>query len=319
MKKHIVMYSGGIGSYFTAKRVVAAHGKENTILVFADTLIEDEDLYRFLRETTQSLGAELLTLSDGRDPWGVFHDERFLGNSRIDPCSKVLKRSLIRDWLEQNRSPKDSVIYLGIDWTESHRLDAAQKYWGDWVVEAPMCDAPYLHKTEMLDALKEEGIEVPRLYKMGFPHNNCGGFCVKSGESQFHLLLKTMPERYKEHEEKEQKLREYLGKDVAILRDRKTKEPMTMRAFRERVESGEEAAKHDWGGCGCFSPTDPRTLPVSALPLNIAQIETLEKQGINELWEVARYMENQPISTIKGIGPKTQKAVRREITRLLPS
>jgi PP-loop superfamily ATP-utilizing enzyme len=35
--KHIVMYSGGAGSYILSKRVIAKYGKENTILLFADT------------------------------------------------------------------------------------------------------------------------------------------------------------------------------------------------------------------------------------------------------------------------------------------
>ena len=49
--KHIVFYSGGLCSWATAKRVVEKHGKENVLLLFTDTLIEDEDLYRFISET----------------------------------------------------------------------------------------------------------------------------------------------------------------------------------------------------------------------------------------------------------------------------
>ena len=311
------MYSGGVGSYSTAKRVVQRHGPENVLLIFADTQIEDEDLYRFLLDTSEHLGADLEILSDGRDPWEVFKDVKFLGNSRIDPCSKLLKRDLIRNWLETNCDPAQTVIYLGIDWTESHRFENAKKYWGEWEVSAPMCEAPYLQKSDMLDALREDNIEVPRLYSMGFPHNNCGGFCVKAGESQFHLLLKTMPERYKHHEQKEQEVRDLLDKDVAILRDRATGDPMTMKAFREKIEAGADPSKYEWGGCGCFSPTDPSTLPVSSLPLNIAQINTLEAEGITELWQVSMYMDEGPLTRIKGIGPKTEELVQGEIERLL--
>lgn len=45
--RHLVMFSGGAGSYAAAKRVVAEHGPANTLLIFADTKMEDEDLYRF--------------------------------------------------------------------------------------------------------------------------------------------------------------------------------------------------------------------------------------------------------------------------------
>lgn len=90
----------------------------------------------------------------------------------------------------------------------------------------------------MLEQLKEIGIRPPRLYDMGFPHNNCGGFCVKAGQSQFRLLLKTMPERYAEHERQEEELRQYLGKDVAILRRtiQGKAVPLTLRQLRLEAE-----------------------------------------------------------------------------------
>lgn len=47
--KHIVLYSGGLGSYFTAKRLIERGiPKEDIVLLFTDTKIEDIDLYRFL-------------------------------------------------------------------------------------------------------------------------------------------------------------------------------------------------------------------------------------------------------------------------------
>ena len=81
--KHIIFFSGGVGSYFTAKRVVQRYGAENVILLFTDTLIEDKDLYRFINETAKKLGAELVWEKDGRTPWEVAFDVRFLPNSRV--------------------------------------------------------------------------------------------------------------------------------------------------------------------------------------------------------------------------------------------
>ena len=257
MKTHIVMFSGGAGSWLTARRVVERHGADNTLLLFADTLMEDEDLYRFLDEAAANVGAEMVRLAEGRTPWEVFFDERFLGNTRIDPCSKILKRQLIRRWLETNYpDPADAVIYLGIDWTEEHRYEKAKPYWAPYAVEAPLCDPPLVDKAQVLDEMKAQGIEAPRLYGMGFPHNNCGGFCIKAGQAHFAHLLRVMPERYAFHEAKEQELRQYLDKDVAILRDRRggTTKPLTLRDLRLRVVAEEEIDTLEWGGCGCFSP-----------------------------------------------------------------
>ncbi|MFC0213886.1 hypothetical protein ACFFK0_15755 [Paenibacillus chartarius] len=55
--QHVVMYSGGIGSWAVAKRVVQQFGSDRLALLFADTRMEDEDLYRFLEESAQEIGA----------------------------------------------------------------------------------------------------------------------------------------------------------------------------------------------------------------------------------------------------------------------
>lgn len=48
--------SGGIGSYITGKRMAERYGTENLIHLFTDTKSEDEDLYRFLRESCAVTG-----------------------------------------------------------------------------------------------------------------------------------------------------------------------------------------------------------------------------------------------------------------------
>jgi hypothetical protein len=96
------------------------------------------------------------------------------------------------------------------------------------------------------------------MYAEGFPHANCAGGCVKAGQGQFKLLLEQRPEVYAEWEREEQGLREYLNRDVAILRDRTggTVKPLTLTALRRRIESAPETVDaDDLGGCGCFTDT----------------------------------------------------------------
>ncbi len=257
--QHIVMYSGGAMSWLTARRVSEQHGTDSLTLLFADTLIEDPTLYDFLTASARGVGGELVRLADGRTPWQVFRDVRFLGNTRVDPCSRVLKRELIRDWLEANHAPAETVIYLGMGWDERDRFETARERWKPWVVEAPLTEPPLepLSQDAMLGKIRAAGLPVPRLYELGFSHNNCGGFCVKAGHGHFARLLRELPEVYAEHEAQEEALREYLGKDVAILRDRRggTTKPLTMRQFRERYEDGDRSADDgDEGGCSCFYP-----------------------------------------------------------------
>jgi hypothetical protein len=103
--------------------------------------------------------------------------------------------------------------------------------------------------------LRRRGLTPPRLYDLGYEHNNCGGFCFKAGQRQFAHLLRQDRPRYLYHEGKEQEMREYLGKDISILRDRRggVTRPMTLRAFRLRLEDDQDYDQLDAGSaCDCM-------------------------------------------------------------------
>jgi hypothetical protein len=109
----------------------------------------------------------------------------------------------------------------------------------------------------MIALAEAAGIKEQRLYKQGFPHANCGGFCIKAGHAHFLHLLEVNPERYAFHEGKEQELRAYLNKDVSILKDRRggVTRTLTLKQLRERAAAKDcELDRDDWGGCGCALP-----------------------------------------------------------------
>lgn len=256
--KRIVFYSGGALSWAAAMRTIERYGRDNTVLLFTDTSMEDGDLYRFLTDSEAQLGMQITRLCDGRDPWDIYKHKRMIGNTRMDPCSENLKRKPARAWLKEN-APGAALVF-GIDFLEMHRLTGLKRRYGEMghEVEAPMCEAPFMSKDDVLAWMRREGLEPPRLYAMGFSHNNCGGFCCRAGQGHFANLLKQLPEVYAEHERREQELRGYLGKDVAILRDRtggKTR-GMTLREFRGRVEASVPIADDEIGGCACFVQSD---------------------------------------------------------------
>ena len=132
--------------------------------------------------------------------------------------------------MRANFKEDECILYLGIDWTETHRCEAIRKNYKPYQVEFPMCQNPLISKYEMLEELKNEGIEIPRLYKLGFSHNNCKGCCFKAGIGHFKLLLEKDRITYLEFENKEQLLRKKLNKDVSILK-RKGK-TFTLRQLR---------------------------------------------------------------------------------------
>jgi hypothetical protein len=240
------MFSGGIGSWATAKRVAEKYGTENLILLFSDVkgdndnphVGEDEDTYRFIEEAAKNVGGQLVKVVDGRDIWQVFRDRRFLGNSRLAPCSHELKQKPAKKWIHENTTPGDAIIYVGIDWTEPHRMAAVERGYSPWLVDAPLLEKPYLSKAEMIEWAESEGLKAPRLYSYGFKHNNCGGGCVRAGQAQFKHLLDVMPDRFAEWEKQEEKIQDFLGVEVTILSRtvNGVKRPFSLTELREAAQ-----------------------------------------------------------------------------------
>ena len=70
-----------------------------------------------------------------------------------------------------------------------------------------------------------------------------------------------MPERFKVWEEKEQEVREHIGKDVSILTEmvKGEKRPLPLSELRSRIEAQPTIVdEYDIGGCGCFFEEDER-------------------------------------------------------------
>lgn len=277
----VVFFSGGLMSWAAAKRAVAIYGAANTTLLFTDTLIEDPDLYRFLDEAAKNVGAPLVKIAEGRTPWQVFRDEKLIGNTRADPCSKILKRQMGLAWLTANCDPAETVLVFGIHHEEAHRLEG--EAWSakakakvlrgvrpryqdlGWPhVTAPMCDAPFMRANDIRAWARLEGLQISRAYPQGFSHDNCGGFCVKAGEGHFAKLLEVRPDVYAHHEAEEDAFNAArLGKRRQTVlapelpdpaRPGKVKRvPMSMREFREGMEAKRLTINlFNMGGCGCF-------------------------------------------------------------------
>lgn len=74
---------------------------------------------------------------------------------------------------------------------------------------------------------------------------------MKAGQAHFRLLLDKMPERYAYHEQMEQSLRDYLQKDITILK--KQMNGKSHYITLSELKTMRDIDEHDWGGCGCFS------------------------------------------------------------------
>lgn len=215
--------------------------KEDVVLLIALLPNEHQDLYRLVNDMEVLLGISVVRIHDpkNRTPMDVFHDVKFLGNSRIDPCSKILKRDLLRGYIKDNFDPQDTTLYVGIGAHEIDRHLAIRKRWlsDGYKVDFPLLDTK-LTKKAAEDICKRLVGYIPELYIKGFAHNNCGGACVKAGKGQWAKLLCFYPEVYKEWEDGEELFRQEVG-DYTILKETVGGEvrQLSLKEFRERLHS----------------------------------------------------------------------------------
>lgn len=258
MTDHVVSFSGGMGSFAEAYYCVQEFGKENVVLLFCDTLTEDPDLYRFVDECVKFLDCRFVRLSREKTIWELFKEQKFIANSRLDLCSRILKRDLMsKEWLPDTYgTPEGGLsceVHVGIDFSEHHRLTRIQEVTYPKIYRSLLVEKGLIVNK---DFSEQFGIRRPYLYTLGLPHNNCGGMCIKAGLGQFKLLFEQLPDRYMYHEQQEAETIALGAKPFLRKTTNKVKRYLTMKEYREEyLEQGKaEEDKYDIGGCACALP-----------------------------------------------------------------
>lgn len=235
--KHIVSLSSGLSSAIVGERVIKKYGKENAEFVFMDTLVEDDDNYRFMHEYIKIMGVDLVILCDGRTPFQVLEDAKMIGSQYAAKCTEYLKIKPFREYL--STIGDDAVVHIGYDYKEIHRCKSTTENYNKigYSVDYPLLWKPYELRNYSQVSRDDWGIEPPRMYAMGYSHANCGGRCVKMGQGDWKRTLINFPERYAETEAWENHmLNNVVAKKFTILRDQSNKKvtPLSLAEFREK-------------------------------------------------------------------------------------
>lgn len=199
-------------------------------------------------------------------PWQLFRRDGMIANDRFPICSKMLKRELLNDWMTRHYNLEthqtdflrpDATVVLGFDATEYHRVVEFQNTHPTWRLSAPMAEEPFWDKCRMISEGTKLGIPNPELYEQGFPHNNCGGACVRMGITQavhlYHVRRSVFDYWRDEETITEKELARRGIQAFSILKDRRNGETKSLflRDLQSRIESGEKFPAGEWGGCGC--------------------------------------------------------------------
>lgn len=266
--KFISNFSGGLCSWWAHQRTVEKFGAANVVKLFADVLIETEDLYEFNRHSETVDGIPVTRISLELSPFELFRREGMIANNQFPICSTKLKREPLNGWMarhfeldanQTNAIYGPATVVLGFDHTEFHRVKEFQDEHPTWRVIAPMTEAPFWDKCRMMAEAEKLGFKTSILYKLGLPHNNCGGACVRAGISHFVRLYHRLPSVFwmwaaeELYTQQHMRARGIANWNYTILKDRRGGEtkPLPLIELAYRIKSGEKFSENDWGGCGC--------------------------------------------------------------------
>jgi hypothetical protein len=235
---HVGSVSGGASSLKMMIEMIRRYGKENCRFIYCYLPNEHPDTVLLVLEAGRILGVDIRFIGHGLTPMEWFFKRKFLGNSRIDPCSEGLKREVVKAYLVKHHDPRFTVLHVGVTYHEIDRMIAIHANWrrAGWQVVAILGDDPTITRETLMALCSDFLGWIPALYWLGFEHNNCHGACIKAGKAQWKHLLRTFPAVYAAWEQGEKLFRETYG-DYTILTEMVDgqKRGITLEELRMRV------------------------------------------------------------------------------------
>lgn len=191
----IVWFSCGAASAVASKKAIETYSSEFEILIVnCDTRpSEHKDNYRFCTDVEKWLGQPIVFIRN--ENYGtvddVFEKTRYMSGVRGARCTTELKKLPRHSFA----LPDDTHIF-GFTSEESRRMKNFQDRNPELKLKWVLKDAG-ITKSQCYQILKDAGIELPAMYKLGFDNNNCPG-CVKASSPWYwSQVRKHFPEVFK--------------------------------------------------------------------------------------------------------------------------
>lgn len=245
-KKIICWWSGGITSAVACKTALDLFREKNECrVIMIDTRNEDEDTYRFKNDCEKWFGVKIEKLSAitekpnysidcSKDMYNdytfvdiglnyeniqdVWTKHKSLNVATGAIFSTQLKRRVREKWQEENQYDYQ-VFGFEFDKKEINRGLSLHKNHPKAKGIFPLLMMGY-DKDNCLKIVQDAGIEIPRMYKLGFRNNNCFKTgCVQGGVGYWQKMQRDFPDKFETMAEMEHKLTYLRGEPVTMLKD----------------------------------------------------------------------------------------------------
>lgn len=183
-KKIVVWFSCGAASAVALAKTIEIYGADNEIIACNNPIKEEhEDNQRFLSDVAKHLGIEIQSVISKKYPSQscveVWDKRKFMSSPWGAPCTYELKKKARQDWEATN--PHDYIV-LGFTAEEKKRHESFKLNERENIL--PVLIDLNITKADCYREVASWGIELPKIYKLGYPNANCIG-CVKSASPTY--------------------------------------------------------------------------------------------------------------------------------------
>lgn len=210
MSRVLAWFSCGDASAVASKLAVEKYGDRCEVLYCDTFAYEHPDNRRFFDDVQRWLGREIKVLRSGKytDIYDVFQKTRWLVGVGGARCTTELKKNVRKAYQQV-----DDLHVFGFTSEEGARIDKFWKENPELYAEFPLHSAG-LTKADCHRIVREAGIELPAMYRLGYKNNNCIG-CVKGQAGYWNKIRRDFPEAFEKMARIERELNAAINKSYA--------------------------------------------------------------------------------------------------------
>ena len=226
LKDIICWWSGGVTSSVACKLAIDFFGLDRCRVVMIDTKNEHEDTYRFKKDCENWYNCEIEVITGVGGKYDSIQDvwikNKSLNVAHGAICSSELKRR-VREDFQKTVEYSNQVFGFEFDKKEFNRARGLHANHKKAKAIFPLLMMGY-NKEDCIDLVEKAGIEIPKMYKMGFKNNNCFGTgCVQGGIGYWQKMKEDFPQKFEAMAAMEHRLTDMKGKPVTMLKDQSQK------------------------------------------------------------------------------------------------
>ena len=177
--------------------------------VYCRVAEEHRDNFRFLKDYSDKFSLPVKIIGDDKHNFSifdVFEERKFIKGPTGAPCTMLLKKEVRKKY----QRPSDIQVF-GYTSEEQSRADRFIDSNNDVDVDFILLENNWTKK-DCLDFVRDNNIEMPVMYKLGYNNNNCVG-CVKGGMGYWNQIRVDFPEAFDKMAKLERKLNHAINKD----------------------------------------------------------------------------------------------------------